>query len=289
MEYSVIDLIRILLKKWYVILLAMCLLGGLSAVTAQRSYASAVAQYEQYTAVTPSVAPKTGCSIATYQYGFTVTDLSHYTARAKNKEAFLRQFLTEYQAEDAISMEYFNTYTAAEQAYNEAVFDCQELLTNDAVMEKTQSEAAQRQLQEPDTVDENGALQKSTGALCVTDHLSVCQTSSNTFQLKMTGLEDSVAQVLFSSYLKNLQEVGKNTYSMKLTVTELSREFTPDPVPPDLSAQFSQTVMQEPRQAPILVKTVGTAMAFAFVLACFLVLLWTFVKESRVAAKNNRV
>lgn len=289
MEYSVNDLIRILLKKWYVILLAMCLLGGLSTITARRSYARAVAQYEQYTAGTPSAVPETGTSIASYQYDFTVTDLSRYTAQAKTKDAFLQQFFAEYEAEDAAPSERSGAYAAAEQAYKEAVSDCKELLMNDAVMEKTQAEATQRQLQEPDTVDEDGVLQKSTGALCVADHLSVSQTSSNTFQLKMTGLEDSVAQVLFSSYLRNLQEVGGSTYSMELTLTELSREFTPDPVPPDLSAQFSQTVMQKPQQAPILVKTVGTAMAFAFVLACFLVLLYTFVKDSRTAARKNRV
>lgn len=49
MEYSVYDLIRILLKKWYVILLVMALLGGAAGVFSQRSYQAALADYEDYT------------------------------------------------------------------------------------------------------------------------------------------------------------------------------------------------------------------------------------------------
>ena len=38
MEYSVYDLIRILLRKWYIVLLSMIVVGGASQVISQMSY-----------------------------------------------------------------------------------------------------------------------------------------------------------------------------------------------------------------------------------------------------------
>ena len=60
MEYSVFDLIRILLKKWYVILLVMVLLGGAAGVLSQKSYQTALAEYEDYTARELPVNTETG-------------------------------------------------------------------------------------------------------------------------------------------------------------------------------------------------------------------------------------
>ena len=60
MEYSVYDLIRILLKKWYVILLVMALLGGAAGVLSQKSYQTALAEYEDYTARELPVNTETG-------------------------------------------------------------------------------------------------------------------------------------------------------------------------------------------------------------------------------------
>ncbi len=288
MEYSVNDLIRILLKKWYVILLAMCLLGGLSTITARKSYENAVAQYAEYTANTPASVPEVGTCISIYQYGFQVNDLSLYVSRAKNKEAFIQQFMEDYRGSSLNQEETADLYTLAEQAYSEATADCGKLLTDAAVMEKTQQAANESQMQEPASVNEDGDLQES-GPLCVPNYLSLSQTSPNTFQIQVYGLEETVARQLIGYYLENIQTVGRDTYFMELRMTELSQEFIPNPVPMDASVQFSQIVMQAPPQPPVLIKTVGTAMAFAFVLTCFLLLLWTFVKDSRAAAKNNRV
>ena len=78
MEYSVYDLIRILLKKWYVILLVMALLGGAAGVFSQRSYQAALADYEDYTSRAAPVNTEVGSYTAVYQCGFTVTDFSRY-------------------------------------------------------------------------------------------------------------------------------------------------------------------------------------------------------------------
>ena len=49
MEYRVTDLIRVLVKKWYVILIIMALIGGASLFTANWSYKKAVEQYNTLT------------------------------------------------------------------------------------------------------------------------------------------------------------------------------------------------------------------------------------------------
>ena len=83
------------------------------------------------------------------------------------------------------------------------------------------------------------------------------------------------------SYLENLQTVSRTSYCAEITDMEVESSFTPDPVQYTESAQFAQTVMKKPEQRPILVKTVGTAAAYSFVFACFGVLLYTFIKDSR--------
>lgn len=55
MEYSIFDLIRILLKKWHVILLGSCLTGGASLILSQWSYQCAIAQYAELTSATSPV------------------------------------------------------------------------------------------------------------------------------------------------------------------------------------------------------------------------------------------
>ena len=89
MEYSVYDLIRILLKKWYVILLVMALLGGAAGVFSQRSYQAALADYEDYTSRAAPVNTEVGSYTAVYQCGFTVTDFSRYQGQYAQKNAFI--------------------------------------------------------------------------------------------------------------------------------------------------------------------------------------------------------
>ena len=92
MEYSVYDLIRILLKKWYVILLVMALLGGAAGVFSQRSYQAALADYEDYTSRAAPVNTEVGSYTAVYQCGFTVTDFSRYQGQYAQKNAFINGF-----------------------------------------------------------------------------------------------------------------------------------------------------------------------------------------------------
>ena len=51
MEYSVGQLIVKLLKRWYIIVLAMCLFAVFGIFASQQSYEKAVADYEKYTEV----------------------------------------------------------------------------------------------------------------------------------------------------------------------------------------------------------------------------------------------
>ena len=88
MEYTVFELIRILLKRWYVILMTMCFIGGVSIFTAQRSYTQAVQNYEASISETISAGVDTGTLSATYLYDYELTDLTKYLAEAQRKMTF---------------------------------------------------------------------------------------------------------------------------------------------------------------------------------------------------------
>lgn len=279
MEYSVYDLIRILVKKWYVILLAMCLVGGLSTVTARSSYAQTVKNYEESVSKVIDFGVDTGTLTASYLYDYEMTDLSKYLAEAKRKSAFLERFSkellisTEEQAADFSAL--------AEQAYAKVTQEAISLLTDTRVLQSTQSAMDAFQYQEPPTVNEKGNIISSGEPLNVSQHLSVELLEGNTVRLTVFGLEEEVSRQILDAYLKNLKEVGRSDYSMELSLVEREQSFTPDPVRFTESAAFAQLVMQKPEKAPILAKTVGTAAAYAFVLSCFLILVVTFVKDSR--------
>lgn len=279
MEYSVYDLIRILVKKWYVILLAMCLVGGLSTVTARSSYAQVVKNYEESVSKIIDTGVDTGTLTASYLYDYEMTDLSKYLAEAKRKAAFLVSFSEElYGGTREGTM---NISELAEEAYAKVTQEAISLLTDARVLQSAQSAMDAFQYQEPPTIDGQGNIISSVGPLNMSQHLSVELLEGNTVRLTVFGLEEEVSRQILDAYLKNLKEVGRSDYSMEVSLVKRKQSFTPDPVRFTESAAFAKLVMQKPEKAPILAKTVGTAAAYAFVLSCFLILVVTFVKDSR--------
>ena len=287
MEYSVYDLIRILLKKWYIILLTMALVSGLSTVTARKSYEKAVADYEQYTSETISAGVETGSLIALYQYSYEVNDLSRYTAPYETKAAFLEKFADSFQSAAYGQDEKISVYDLGEQAFSKVSEDFSRLLTDSLVMDRTQDAMTPFQYQEPPTIDANGTILPSAGPLNIYNHLTVDILDAATLRIIVSGLEESVSTQIVAAYLENLQTVGPRDYALDITTEESSVTFYPDAVQFTAAAQFAQTVMQKPAQAPIFVKTVGTAAAYAFVLVCFLILLVTFIKDTHPSKKKN--
>ena len=106
-------------------------------------------------------------------------------------------------------------------------------------------------------------------------------------RLTVTGLEETPSRQLLAAYLESLETVGRSDYSITVSMTERENSDVPAPLRLSQSAEFAQTVMAKPEKAPVMIKTVGTAAAFAFVLSCFLILVVTFIKDSRRAAPKR--
>lgn len=286
MEYSVYDLVRILLKKWYIILITMAAIGGLAWVSAQKSYEKVLADYEQYTSETITTGVETGTTVAAFRYTYRVNDLSKYTSEYETKAAFLQNFADNFHAEAYGQEDKNSVYALAEQAFAKVSEDFSRLLTDSLVMAGVQNTVGTMQYQEPPTIDAGGVVYPSAGPLVSANHMAVELLDATTFRVTVSGLEEAVAQEMIRAYTENLLSVGSQDYALDVAVTPLSTNYFPNPILHTSTAQLAQTVMQKPEQAPIMVKTVGTAAAYAFVLACFLILLFTFIKDMRPSRKN---
>lgn len=285
MEYSVYDLIRVLLKKWYVILLAMCAVGGLSVFTAQRSYTRAVENYEASVAETVSAGVDTGTLSASYLYDYELTDLTKYLKEAERRMAFCRRFTEELGV--PVEEEVLSVSSLAGTAYSSAAQEAAALLTDARVMAETQLSMDAFHYVEPPVLDENDTVVVSEDPLNVSGHFTVEVLPESTVRLTVSGLEETPSRQLLASYLESLEAVGRTDYSIAVSMTERENTYTPAPLRLSQSAEFAQTVMAKPEKAPVLVRTVGTAAAFTFVLSCFLILVATFVRDSRRAASKQ--
>lgn len=282
MEYSVFDLIRILLRKWYVILLSMCVLGGLSVITARVSYGLAVRNYEKSVSETVSAGVDTGTLSATYFYGYELSDLTKYLSEARQKAAFYERFAEELGTGGELDID---VAAMAELAYAAVSQEAAALPGDARVLEETQTAMDALHYVEPPVLDGEGKIVESSSPLNVSGHLQVESLPDSVIRITVFGLEEESAGNLLTAYLRSLQSVGRSDYSLKVKMTERENVFTLDPLRLSQSAQFAQVVMAKPEIAPIVVKNVGTAAAYAFVLSCFVILAVTFVRDSRRAER----
>lgn len=290
MEYSVYDLIRILLKKWYIILLAMCILGGLSAFTAPRSYDQAVRTYEKSISQTVSTGVDTGTLTASYLYSYEVGDLTKYLEAARQRTAFYERFVQALgDTLEGDKKPLLNLSSLVDEAYTAAVQEAEALVSDTHVLENVQTAMDTYHYVEPPILDENDEIVVSSEPLNVSDHLTIESLSQNVIRLTVSGLEEGQARQILEAYLDNVKSVGLSDYSLQLSLKEQENTFVLDPLRLSKSAQFAQAVMARPEKAPVLVKTVGTAVAYAFVLSCFVILAVTFVKDSRHVRKDREV
>lgn len=282
MEYSVFDLIRALLKKWYVIVLIMALISGASVFTAQASYQKALADYEAYTTETVPL-EETGTLSATVNYTYALADFSKYTEEARNKMAFINAFCHSMGAPDSqLTVEDY-----ANEAYATYTGALSQLPTDSRITTAVQQGVTDLGYMEPPVLDEQGNLIDPDTTLTVANHLTVTPVNKGQVILTVSGVTETAARDILKFYIQNLTDVAKTAYSIKIQAEEPTVSFAPDPVQYTQSAQFAQMVMEKPEQAPILVKTVGTAAMYAFVLGCFCVLLYTFIKDSRRQAAGS--
>lgn len=287
MEYSVYDLIKILLRKWYIILLTMALLGGIAVISSQKSYQKALKDYETYTSQTVPVTMETGTLVAVYQYHYEMTDVTKYLNQAEMKNAFLRKYAESVQADIYDATRKPSVYDEAERVFASVSADFSKLLVDSLVMQKVQSTMLEQNFTEPPVLTSDGSSAQDSEPLVIANHLIVEQIDGSTLRITIAGLGKDAADTALASYLQSLADVGADNYFMKVTTEQTTNDYFADPVQLTDTAQLAQIVMQKPEQAPLLIKAVGTAAAFAFVFACFGILLFTFIKDTQVQSQRQ--
>lgn len=283
MEYSVYDLIRILLKKWYLILITMAVIGGLSVFLSQRSFASVQENYEEYTTQTIPAETNVGTYTAVYQCRFQMNSYEHYRALVEQSHRFLWDYVQETTGSVELPLPEDALYSMAEEAYDYACADFQTLLGNTTeILPKIQAYAEKAGYLEPPILFADGTTDSSQQVpLEVSDHLSVSVEANGLLSLTATGLTEEMGSSLIKHYIDQVQIMGEDQYDMAITAVEQTHEFTQNRSSYTDDAILSQTVMKKPESAPSVVKAAATGAAFGFVLACFGVLLFTFINDSR--------
>lgn len=272
MEYSVYDLIHILLKKWYVILITVLAFAGISTVTAKSSYEAAIRNYEQYTSESDATASD-GSLNAVYQYTYSLTDVSPYVEEAKRQREFYQAFQNELAP--GSSSELFDAADYVKSAYQSVKEKAAELLTDSLVLQKVQAAAA-------------AVLPEGADALVDGDALQIEVLDSNQFRVTVSGMKENDARAVMDAYLQSVVEVGASAYSLEVNTVLENKEFVAEPAALTDRAQLAQEIMERPSAAPILAKTVGTSAVMAFGLACFGVLLYTFIRDTAPAEKRRK-
>ena len=270
MEYSVYDLIRILLKKWYVILITVLLFAGISTVTAKKSYENAIRNYEKYTS--EYKAPESGGALnAVCQYSYELTDFSSYVEEAKRQRDFYRAFQEELAP--GSSGEMFNVTAYIESAYQAVKGKAADLLTDALVLQRLQAEIP---------AAPEGDETPSVGEVLQVEVLGAGQ-----FRVTVKGMDEHTADSILDAYLQAITEVGMSTYSLAVQAEVSEKEYVPVSSTLTDRAQLAQEIMERPTAAPILAKTVGVSAVMAFGLACFGVLLYTFIRDTAPAEKRR--
>lgn len=265
MEYKVSDLLKILVRKWYVILLAMCLVGGMAVWASRESYQKALEDYQRYTEEMTPIAVDTGVLEAECQYGIGSVGSSFL-------QAYTDQILGDELGEPAKPLTSVALLAAEPQLMG--------LLSSEQVIQQVQNYADSLEYQEPILVDQEGNARSTAKPLAVKDHIAVEYTGRLTFCVTISGLEETAAQELLDVYCQSLTEAASGAI-LDIIVEETSREFVLSQEQPTSAAILAQTIMREPVAAPNMIRTAGTAAAVAFVFACFGILLVTFIKEGK--------
>lgn len=268
MEYSVYDLIKIMLRKWYIVVVAMVVAAGVAIVASRISYERAAEHYETMTTPPEVVVAPTGDTVAQYHYTYTVTDMTRYILDVQAKDRFYRDFAQAVQTEAFSAGKRPSVYDEAVQALGKAEADFAALLTSDLLMRNVQ-----------ETMNQAGV------AADVHTCLKIEKIGESTLQLTVMGLNEEQANFVLDRYKEALTEVGMQTNSMKITVEEEFCNYYAAQTQDTTVSDLSQTVMKEPPAAPgISIRMIGTAAALAFVLTCFGILIVTFIKDAK---KNN--
>lgn len=270
MEYSVYDLIKILLRKWYIILISMCLLGGASVIISQKSYEQNVENYEAYTAPPEEVIAPTGDTIAQYRYTYKLTDISRYLAEFQTKDSFFQMYAESVESNAFDETTKPTLYTEAAQAFNQTSADFTALLTDSLTMQAAQA-----------------ALDNTSTAVTLANCLTVAQVNASTLKLTVTELDESTANIVLDKYIDALVRVGAEANSMEISMEQTYYSYYTAKTQDTSLSDLSQTVMQEPTPPSGRLQIIGTAASFAFLLSCFGILLYTFIQDTKADCRRK--
>lgn len=250
MEYNVFDLVKRLLKNWYIILLAMIVVSVGAVGLSQRSYEKAVEDYYAYTTETEPQKPDVGQAVALVSFDASEESLSN-----------MRVVLGMLNSEDSE-----RSYT--DEMLKQAILKVAEPHILDMLMDTELLEGVQLSLKE------NGWDEE----VLLTDHFYVQNKQEQTIQLVTGDLTESESQMVFEAYLSVLTEnlsglmIDIDFKQMSCTFTLSEPEFTED-------AKFAQIIMQVPVEKPNMVKPALTGAIFGFAIGCIVVLFWIFAKD----------
>lgn len=263
MEYSVFDLMKILLKKWYVILLAVCAVAVASWFLSQESYELALKQYEEYTSQLEEMPD--GAGVLTAQYQFAVDT---------DNDTFLLALAERYADQDGLSIN--SVEQLAEFALVSVEPRLERLIKDPTLIDKIQTNYALAK----------GVLASDPSVPVMSEHLVLKYDGYACYTATISGLAEADALEVLMHCSLVLNQLCDSPV-MKIYVHQLEKNFELlDPEFTD-SAELSQTIMKEPVQKPSRVRTIGMAVIVSFVLTCICILCVTFVVESRRLNKKN--
>ena len=262
MEYSVKDLVKILLKKWYIILLSVCVVGVAAFFLSQASYAQAVKDYDSYTSAMEQIESGAG----------TVTAVYCVQANTDN-EAFLQACADLLSEAEATGMPSTDVLTAYALRTIEPLLPT---VLKDAALLQAAQTALELQADEAEEAE----------PIIVREHWEVQYLGNRNFEVRISGLTEKQASIILETYLAELSQTLSSPV-LAYTAEQTSYQFQYDtPEFTDL-AELAQIVMQKPASKPSMVKTVCTAAVFAFALSCIIILVVAFIKESAALNKKH--
>lgn len=269
MEYTVSDLLKIMLRRWYVILLSMIALAAIALFTSRASYDQVVEDYERYTNETKPVSVEVGTLTVTVPYQCDIADYDVLLHQNDAMAAFYEKY-TKQLPEDVFDTDKkLDPSSYALNAYSQISISFSALIADSAVSAEVNAMYAGQE--EP--------LQPGT-ALTVFNHFSVSTPSADMLQIIISDLPEETAEAALHTYLRALSDAA-DTYNLVVTLDEPEVDYTAAPLEYTERALFAQMTMKAPEAPPSTVRTVGMAMIFGFVFSCFGILLVTFIKDSK--------
>lgn len=280
MEYSVKDLVKILLKRWYIILLVVGITVAASYFLSDRSYQQATKDYNTYTTAVQQVEVKTGTLTAAYS-------IRPQTSNENFIQAYTN-FLVHHNYTDSDSTPTMDEI--ADFAIKSLEPHMESLMLNKDILATANIPATDISYSNQTNVTTPG-----TASPPPAKPIEVRYLGDGVFHITLTKVGEADAQQTLQVYIKELTQTI-STPTLPYQIDKVSYVFSPDkPVLTD-SAQLAQLVMTNPAnpdaaqtrtQTSVIIKRMCIAGIFSFAFACIFVLVVTFIRDSAASDKKK--